>query len=276
MGTTKAAVIGATAVGLSAASWAILVEPGRIAMRAVTLTPPGWPPALSGLRVAVLSDVHTGSPHVSRTRLRTIVERVNAESPDVVLLLGDYVIHGVVGGSFVAAEETADDLAALRAPGGVVSVLGNHDWWYDGERVRRALLSRGIVVLENEVHAMRRSGMTVWLAGLADLWTRQPDIEGTLGKVPEGAPVLLLTHSPDVFPQVPPRVALTLAGHTHGGQVRLPPLPPPVVPSRFGARYAAGHIVEDGRHLFVTTGIGTSIIPVRFAVPPEFVVVTLR
>ena len=88
--------------------------------------------------------------------------------------------------------------------------------------------------------------------------------------------MLLLTHSPDVFPRVPSRVALTLAAHTHGGQVRLPPFPPPVVPSDFGSRYAAGHIEEGGRHLFVTTGVGTSILPVRFAVPPEVVILTLR
>jgi predicted MPP superfamily phosphohydrolase len=88
--------------------------------------------------------------------------------------------------------------------------------------------------------------------------------------------VILLTHSPDVFPHVPARVSLTLAAHTHGGQVRLPPFPPPLVPSRYGARYAAGHIVEGGRHLFVTTGVGMSILPVRFAVPPEVVVLTLR
>jgi predicted MPP superfamily phosphohydrolase len=88
--------------------------------------------------------------------------------------------------------------------------------------------------------------------------------------------VIVLTHSPDVFPEVPVRVALTLAAHTHGGQVRLPPFPPPIVPSAFGSRYAAGHIVEEGRHLFVTTGVGTSILPVRFAVRPEVVLLALR
>ena len=245
------------------------VRNGEIALR-------DTPPSLRGLRVAAMGDIHTGAPHIDEAKLRAIVEDVNRASPDVVVLLGDYVIHGVVGGSFVDPETTAGILGGLRAPGGVIAVLGNHDWWYDGERVRRALQARGIVVLENTAHSIPRGGGRVWVAGLADLWTRLPDIAGALSAVPEREPVLLLTHSPDVFPGVPSRVALTLAAHTHGGQVRLPPFPPPVVPSEYGSRYAAGHIEEGGRHLFVTTGVGTSILPVRFAVPPEVALLTLR
>jgi predicted MPP superfamily phosphohydrolase len=93
--------------------------------------------------------------------------------------------------------------------------------------------------------------------------------------VPQDEPVLLLTHNPDVFPDVPARVTLTLAGHTHGGQVALPILGRPVVPSRYGQRYADGLVMEDGRALFVSSGIGTSILPVRFRVPPEIAIVTL-
>ena len=114
-----------------------------------------------------------------------------------------------------------------------------------------------------------------WLAGVADLWTRSPDIEGTLKQVTDEEPVLLFTHNPDIFPEVPPRVSLTLAGHTHGGQMNLPIFGRPVVPSQYGQRYAFGHVVENGRHLYVSGGVGTSIIPARFRVPPEVVVLTL-
>jgi predicted MPP superfamily phosphohydrolase len=100
-------------------------------------------------------------------------------------------------------------------------------------------------------------------------------IPRALARVPADEPVLLLTHNPDVFPDVPPRVALTLAGHTHGGQVALPILGRPVVPSRYGQRYAYGLVVEGGRALFVSPGIGTSLLPVRFRVPPEISMVTL-
>ena len=268
--------LGAAIAGLALVGWGFLVEPGLIRMRTVPIALPSWPSSLDGLRVAVMGDVHTGSPHISVDRLRALVAEVNGASPDVVVLLGDYVIHGVLGGRFVEPEITAEVLGELRAPGGIVAVLGNHDWWYDGTRVRKALEARGIVVLENEAHRIVHEGSVFWLAGLADLWTRQPDIDGTLRDIPPGDPVLLLTHSPDVFPDVPSRVAVTLAAHTHGGQVRLPPFPAPVVPSRYASRYAGGHVIEGGRHLFVTTGVGTSIMPVRFGVPPEVAILTLH
>lgn len=111
----------------------------------------------------------------------------------------------------------------------------------------------------------------------ADLWTRGADVAASLKHVEsDDDPVLLLTHNPDIFPDVPPRVSLTLAGHTHGGQVNFPFFGRLVVPSRYGQRYAMGHVVEGGRHLFVSGGVGTSILPVRFRVPPEIVVITIE
>jgi predicted MPP superfamily phosphohydrolase len=115
----------------------------------------------------------------------------------------------------------------------------------------------------------------LWLAGISDKMTRHPDAVAALAGVPAEATVLAMTHNPDIFPGIPGRVALTVAGHTHGGQVRLPLLGALVVPSQYGERYAAGHVVEDGRHLFVTTGVGTSIYALRLGVPPEIVVLTL-
>jgi uncharacterized protein len=158
----------------------------------------------------------------------------------------------------------------------VISVLGNHDWWYDGPRVRRALETNGIPVLENQNIRLTYRGQSVWLCGLADLWTRGDRLTQTLAEIPEGDPVVVLMHNPDLFPEMPARVSLTLAGHTHGGQVNLPLIGRPVVPSKFGQRYAYGVVEEGGRRLFVTGGIGTSIIPVRFRVPPEVVVLTLK
>jgi uncharacterized protein len=125
------------------------------------------------------------------------------------------------------------------------------------------------------VASVEHHGRRLWFAGLADLDARRPDVAGTLARVPSGDPVVVLTHRPDVFPDVPARVALTLAGHTHGGQVRLPLLGALVVPSKFGSRYAAGLIEEQGRRLFVTSGIGTSTVPVRLGVPPEIAEITL-
>jgi predicted MPP superfamily phosphohydrolase len=205
------------------------------------------------------------------------VHRTNAARPDIVCILGDIVmIHGIIGGRQVPPEEIAAELEHLSAPAGVVAVLGNHDGWFDHDRVRAALETSGIRVIEEAATRIETPAGPLWFAGISDLWTGRHDIGAALSSVQDdGASVLLLTHNPDVFPFVPGRVALTLAGHTHGGQVRLPLVGRPVVPSQFGQRYAAGHVVERGRHLFVATGIGTSILPVRFRVPPTVTLLTV-
>ena len=150
-------------------------------------------------------------------------------------------------------------------------MLGNHDWKQAGEEMWRALQDAGIEVLENRV---MKAG-DIHVAGLADLRSRRPDLPGALAGVPAGAPVVLLAHDPDVFPYVPARIALTLSGHTHGGQVAIPVLRRPVIPSHYGERYARGHVIEDGRHLYITSGLGTSGLPVRLLAPPEVVVLEL-
>jgi uncharacterized protein len=258
-----------------AVGWSVFVGPARLVVHAYDVASPRWPRGRAPLRIAVLSDLHVGAPHMGLDRVREVVARTNAEHPDLIVLLGDFVIHGVVGGRFVPPEPTADVLASLRGRYPIVSVLGNHDWWYDGPRVRAALERVGIRVLDNEAMALGEGADRFWLAGLGDLWTCRVDIAGTLSAVPVAEPVIVLEHNPDVFPQVPARVALTLAGHTHGGQVALPLLGRPIVPSRYGQRYAAGVVVEDSRLLVVSPGLGTSILPVRFRVPPEISLVTL-
>ena len=159
---------------------------------------------------------------------------------------------------------------------GVFAVLGNHDWWFDAPRMRRALETAGIPVLEDQSRLLERDACRFWLAGISDFWEGRHDVVRALAAVPAAAPVVAFTHNPDVFPDVPARVLLTIAAHTHGGQVALPLIGRPIVPSRYGQRYAIGHIVEDGRHLFVSSGIGTSVIPVRFRVPPEVSLLTLH
>lgn len=256
--------------------WAFWFEPASISVRHVGLRVTRWHAEHRDMKIAVLTDLHVGAPHVGPEKLRRVVALVNEEKPDLILILGDLVIQDVVGGNFVAPERIADELKNLRATDGVVAVLGNHDWWLDGNRVGAALRAAGVTVLENQALRLERGGRAFWLAGVADLWTRDPDVAGTLRQVENDDPVLLITHNPDIFPDVPSRVSLTIAGHTHGGQVNFPLVGRLVVPSQFGQRYAMGHIVEGGRHLFVSGGVGTSIIPVRFRVPPEAVMLTLE
>ena len=143
----------------------------------------------------------------------------------------------------------------------------------------------GIPVYQNR--AMKIGGATPVLArrhrqhgrasaSATDEFRGEDDLPGTLAQITDDAPAVLMAHEPDIFVDVPDRFAVTLSGHTHGGQVRLPFLGRPVVPSAYGERFAYGHVREDGRDLVVSAGLGCSILPVRFGVPPEITVVTLR
>jgi uncharacterized protein len=261
-------------VGVALAIWALLIEPRRLVVRRVRIRSRSWPVGRPPLRLALVSDLHAGGPHVDPERVARVAARVNREEPDAVLLLGDFVDHEVTLGHEPSPEPVARALAELRAPLGTIAVLGNHDWRFGGERVRAALEAVGVRVLENDAVAVGEP--RVWFAGVGDERMRLADVTAALEDVPEGEPVVLLTHSPDPFPEVPERVALTVAGHLHGGQVGIPGLRRFVLPSRHGERYARGHVEEGGRHLYVTQGVGESALPFRFAAPPEIVLVELR
>jgi predicted MPP superfamily phosphohydrolase len=256
--------------------WSVGVEPDELVLGTTEIAPPRWPRELDGLRIVALSDIHAGAPYVDLAKLRQVAALANAQRPDLVVLLGDYVIHGIVGGRFIAPEATAHELKALRARLGVFAVLGNHDHWLGAQRVQRAFADAGLAVIDKQAVRASSGGREFWLIGIPDIWAGWPDLPALTAKVPAGEPLLALTHNPDIFPFLPQGIDLLLAGHTHGGQVSIPLLGAPVVPSSFGQRYVRGHVVEDGRHLFVTPGIGTSILPLRLRVPPEVSLVILR
>jgi predicted MPP superfamily phosphohydrolase len=270
------ALSGLALLGLLLAIWGFLIEPGLLLVRHVTIETAKWPAALPPLRIVAVADIHAGAPHVDAAKLDRIVAEVNAQNPDVVLLLGDYVIQRVLFGTPMPPETIAGHLGGLRAKHGVFAVLGNHDWYEDGQRVWRAFESAGIPVLENRAVPLPGSGDGIWLAGIADDSTRHPDPRGTFQPIPADAAVVALAHDPAVFPDVPARAALTLAGHTHGGQVSIPFWGALFIPGRSPLRYAYGHVAENGNDLYVTSGIGTTALPVRFNAPPEIVVITLR
>lgn len=258
--------------------WAFFVEPNRLIVRHETIQIEQWPRPLSGLRIGVLSDIHAGGAFIDERKLRTIVERTNQLQPDMIVILGDFVSgDGRRHELLMSPDVFGPILKGFHAPLGVYSVLGNHDWWYDGRIVREALERNGIKVLDDEVLKLEARGTSFYLVGLADLWTRPQHIPETVAKVPENTTMIALTHNPDIFPRLPSRVQLLIAGHTHGAQVRLPFIGYVVEPSRnYGDRYVRGHVYESGHHLFITTGIGTSIVPVRFGVTPEIVLLTVN
>jgi predicted MPP superfamily phosphohydrolase len=238
------------------------------------LTLDRWPPELDGLRVGVVGDVHAGAPHVGVERARKIAAKLAEHRPDLLLMAGDLVDIEVAGAKPVDPDAVAAALATVGIPR--IAVLGNHDRTFGTRQVARALRHAGFTVLENEAERMvTAGGRVVWVCGVADDESGRPRPDAALAAVPAREPVIVLTHSPDVFPRIPDRVALTVAGHTHGGQVALPRLKERVIPSRFGDRYDRGVKTEGGRTLFVTAGVGTSRWPIRLGVPPEVAVLEL-
>lgn len=276
--------IGALGMGGAATlGYAASEAAGPVALTRYAPRPAAWP-AGRKLSIAVIADLHAGGPNLGRERVRDIVDRTNALSCDLVVLLGDYVATHRFVTETVPGHVWAGELGRLRAPLGTYAVLGNHDWRVGAQEVRAALTAAGIPVLENRALRLGEGAGAFWLAGLGDQLAYKigrnryrgiDDLPGTLAQMTGDAPAILLAHEPDIFPAVPSRIALTLAGHTHGGQVRLPLVWPAFVPSAYGARFAYGHVVEQGRHMIVSGGLGTSIVPVRLGIPPEIVLVEL-
>ncbi|MDX8460908.1 metallophosphoesterase [Mesorhizobium humile] len=290
-------LVGGSAFSLvSLGAYAVGIEPMLLThVKRYTLTPPHWPAGLK-LRVVALADIHACRPWMTPERIAALAEEANALQPDVIVMLGDYPAGTRLVTGWVNASEWASALSGLKAPLGVYSILGNHDWWEDrsaqaagaGPTIsRKSLEAVGIPVLENDVVRLEKDGQGFWIAGLADQIALLPnkaegrrgltgldDLPATLAKVGDTAPIILLAHEPDIFPKVPWRVSLTLSGHTHGGQVRLFGYSP-VVPSAYGNRYAYGHVVENDRNLIVSGGLGFSIAPVRFGVRPEILQIDL-
>ena len=247
------------------------------------LRPRNWP-AGQKLTISVIADLHAGGPNMGIERISRIVETSNALRPDIVLLLGDFVATHKFVTEPIPAPVWAAELSRLKAPLGVHAILGNHDWWFHEADIRLALKRVGIPVMENDAVLLGEPGARFWLAGIGDQlavplgqgrFRGVDDLPATLAMIGSDEPVILMVHEPDIFTRVPDRVSLTLAGHTHGGQIRLPFVWPAFVPSQYGARFAYGHIVEGGRDLIVSGGLGTSAVPLRVGVPPEIVHVEL-
>ncbi len=247
------------------------------------LTPPGWRQG-HRLTITIIADLHAGGPNMGLERVAQVVDAGNALGSDLIVVLGDFFATHHFITEHVPPPAWAGELKRLKAPLGVHAIYGNHDWWYDITGVRKALEREHIPAMQNEAVLLGEPGRRFWLAGLGDQlayylgpgrFEGVDDLPGTLERITTDDPVILLVHEPDIFTEVPERVSLTLAGHTHGGQIRFPLMPPMWVPSVYGARFAYGHIVERGRHMIVSGGLGCSKVPLRLGVPPEIVRVTL-
>lgn len=264
------------AAGLLLLAYGMLIEPRRLIERDHALSLPHWPRECDGLRIDAVSDIHTGSFGNGLDNLDRVVARLAASDSDVVVLLGDYVIFKVLFGGYVSGDEMGPHLRPLIAKKRVYGVLGNHDWWKGGEAVSRAFAAAGVEMIDNASAGVEIDGCRFHFAGIGDELAGSPDITGAFAGIPDGAPVIALAHEPATFARIPARTALTISGHTHGGQVN--PFSSPWRTDAYAptSHWLRGQVRDGERLLFVTPGIGTSIMPIRIGVRPEISRLTLR
>ena len=232
----------------------------------------GWPAGAAPLRIVLISDIHIGTPAMDAARLERIVGQINALHPDLVVIAGDFIFGHVPDSAARIGAPMVAPLARLKAPLGVVAVLGNHDHWTGGAATRALLERAGVTVVENG--AVQRGVLVLGVVG--DDYSRHADLPATLAAMAKlHGPRLMLTHSPDLAPQLPSDVGLLLAGHTHCGQVLLPFYGPVSDVSRYKARYRCGVRREGGLTVITTAGLGTSGGPYRLGAPPDLWLVTV-
>lgn len=268
----RAVVVLAVAAPLLVLLHMFLLARSEPMVRHANVALPDWPSGAAPVRIAFLSDIHVAGPDMPPSRLAKIVRDINTLHPDIVMIAGDFVSDKDFATHHYSAAEAIAPLGKLNAPLGTVAVLGNHDYWRDASAIRDALERQGIIVLDND--AVQRGPLAI--GGIDDDFSAHADPLRTLTALDRLSGVkILLSHSPDVFPDIPDKIGLTLAGHTHCGQIALPVLGPLATASRHGKRYACGRISEGWKTLIVTAGLGTSILPLRLGVEPDLWVITV-
>lgn len=262
----------------AALGWMAFHEPFQVRVSDTTVRLSGLPPALEGLRILHLSDLHCG-PWVADGHLRRGVARARELRPDLAVITGDFLSV-----SALYAPRCGRILEALDAPLGVWGVLGNHDYWTRRlDKVRACLEGGGVRLLTNESVRLQHRGQDFWLCGVDDVIAGRPDARAALAGVPEEAFRLVLCHEPDHadevaahLPEAAPE-SLQLSGHSHGGQVLVPGLRRPFYLPPHGRRYPAGLHRVPGAALQVYTNVGLGIVspPFRLGCPPEVGLLTL-
>lgn len=273
LSTRHCSIMAGTVAGAAFLCWGYTNASADPIVRTANISLPGLPSGTRPIKALLIADLHVAEPDTPPARIERIVGEANALQPDIVFLAGDFIAHKRLATGKPGFAVAVAPLSFLRAPLGTFAVLGNHDHWRSSKDARAALHNVGVHVLDND--AVQAGPLTI--GGVDDAFTGHDDVAATVEAMRHvrGAKILV-SHSPDVMPEVPADIRLTVAGHTHCGQIALPFVGPVVTMSRFGRRYACGLIREKGKTLVVTAGIGTSIVPLRFNAPPDMWLITLR
>lgn len=268
--TKRRFIAGALALGALAAADSFLFEPRRVVVRRQVVAIKDLPGPFEGFRICQLTDLHHGK-YTGIDFIRESLDKVRALMPDLIALTGDYIDRYPF-----YLEAVIRELGGLEAEYGVYAVLGNHDHVTGGKAVARMLNRFDIPVIDNGRRFIEKDGAAFCLAGVGDLMEDRQDLEGALKGVPPEMPRVLLSHHPDFAEEIPgnKRVDLVLSGHTHGGQVRLFSFVP-YTSSRYGQKYAGGLVRLKGTQVYVSAGLGVSLVPLRFNCPPEITVIEL-
>lgn len=253
--------------------WSVVIEPGLLIQKNLNFEK--WPGPK--LKVAFLSDLHAGSPHITKNYIEDLVVRINSMSPDIILIGGDLAINGIVGGKPIPFAEVANILKKLNSRLGTFAVLGNHDWWNDSDEIIKDLEAAGIQVLENKAKLITNEmNRSFWVVGIGDQFTQHANPTQALSQINTEDPKIIFMHDPAALFGIKNKFEIALAGHLHGGQVFIPGIGALITPGDAPKEWAKGWIDFKIGSLYVSQGIGTSILPIRFNSPPEFVILNLN
>jgi predicted MPP superfamily phosphohydrolase len=243
----------------------------------LTLKLPRLAAAFNGLRILQISDIHYGG-WMNRKRMQHVIRVALDERPNLVVITGDFLIgHRWDESLQTGLAELVEELSSLTEAHPTLAVLGNHDYWTNASAVREALAACGILELNNAVYSLSNAGDLLHIAGVDDVWEGHHRLDLVLEKLPQAGAAILLAHEPDFADHSAEtgRFDLQLSGHSHGGQVVLPFIGPPVLPY-LGRKYPSGLYRVGEMWQYTNRGVGMARLEVRFNCRPEITVFTLE